>query len=77
LIALPKVILRLEFLRLSSIKSSVLYNQVSAKKGTNIDALLENIVLVAEVIFDLPNVVFYVLFYLRSLSVGQFANLHT
>ena len=33
-------------------------NQVSAKKGTNVDTLLENIVLIAEVFFALTYVVF-------------------
>lgn len=46
------------FLRLTPVESSVSDNQVSAKKGTNIDTLLENIVLVAEVIFSPAYAVF-------------------
>lgn len=37
------------FLKLYPTETSVFDNQVSAKKGTNIDTLLENIILVAEV----------------------------
>lgn len=54
------------FLRLCPIESSVFDNQVSAKKGTNIDTLLENIVLVAEVIFALTYVVFLCSFLLEG-----------